>query len=161
MKQVPIFIALLLICFTGIGQAGKNKLRVGAGLNMAIPVYNLDISSPGGGADVIVYYGLSGKSNITADAAFIGLPGKGSYPSTGLIPIRLGVRYFPVPKLYAGAKAGLGIYTILKASASHLAYSFNGGYIITKKLEAGILYDGYTNDKSSFGYLGIRVGYNF
>ncbi len=144
-----------------MAQVEKNKIGVGAGLSLAIPAYNLDISSVGGGADVMLQYGISGKTALTADVAFIGLPGKNNYPSTAIVPIRLGVKYFPVPKIYAAAKGGLGIYTILKASASHFTYSFTGGYLITKKMEASLFYDGYSNNSTSFGYAGIRAGYNF
>lgn len=147
--------------FNAAAQVQKNRIGIGAGLSLAIPVYNLNISSVGGGGDVIVQYGLSGKTALTADAAFIGLPGKSNYPSTAIVPIRLGIKYFPVPKIYAGAKAGLGIYTILKASASHFAYAVTGGYLIAKKIEAGVFYDGYSNKNTSFGYAGIRAGYNF
>lgn len=161
MKQLTVF---FLLAFAGLGakaQVEKNKIGIGAGLSLAIPVYNLDISNTGGGADVMAQYGLSAKTAVTADVAFIGLPGKGNYPSTAIVPIRLGIKYFPLPKLYAGAKAGLGIYTILKASASHVAYSVTSGYLITQKIEAGIFYDGYSNNNTSFGYAGIRAGYNF
>ncbi len=161
MKQFILCIVLVFTGFCVAAQVEKNKTGIGAGLLLAIPVYNLDISSVGGGGDLLLQYGLSGKTALTADVAFIGLPGKNNYPSTAIVPIRLGVRYFPVPKIYAGAKAGLGIYTILKASASHFAYAVSGGYLLTKKIEAGLFYDGYSNKNTSFGYAGIRAGYNF
>jgi hypothetical protein len=152
----------LLLAQNTFGQTvPQHRLKAGAGLTLAFPVFNLDISSTGGGPDAILHYGLSDQLSITADAAFIGLPGKGRYPSTAIVPVRLGLKYFPLPKIYAGAKAGLGIYTILKASANHFAYSFSGGYMITRKIEAGVLYDGYTNKNSSFGYVGVRAGYVF
>lgn len=157
----PVFTLLLLNC-CACGQATpKNKFNLGAGISLAIPVYNLDISSTGGGADILFQYGISDKISLTADAGFTGLPGKAAYPSTAIIPIRLGLRFFPVSKVYVSGKAGLGIYTILKASAGHAAFSASAGYYITKKLEASWYYDGYTNRNSSFGYTGLRIGYHF
>ena len=162
MKRMFTSALLVLITVAAHSQAvKKNKLNFGAGLSLAIPVYNLDISSVGGGIDILLLYGLTHNISLTADAGFTGLPGKGVYPSTAIIPVRLGARYFPLPKLYLGAKAGLGIYTILKASASHTAYSLNTGYFLTKKMDASIFYDGFTNKNSSFGYTGFRLGYQF
>lgn len=155
------FVLLLLNCCINGQATPKNKFNLGAGIALAIPAYNLRISSTGGGADVILQYGISDKTSLTADAGFTGLPGKGSYPSTAIIPIRLGLRFFPVSKVYVSGKAGLGIYTILKASAGHAAFSASAGYYLMKKVEASCYYDGYTNKNSSFGYAGLRIGYHF
>ncbi|MBC7935620.1 MAG: outer membrane beta-barrel protein [Rhizobacter sp.] len=162
MKISGICILLFLGNFSANSQAvQKNKIKIGAGISLALPVYNLDISTTGGGVDVLLQYGLSRSVNLTGDVGFTGLPGKGVYPSTAIIPIRLGLRYFPVPKIYIAGKAGLGHYTILKASASYTAYAAGAGYMISKKFDASCYYDGFTNNNSSFGYIAIRAGYQF
>ena len=146
---------------TACAQVSKNRFNVGVGALLAVPVYNLDYSSTGGGVDATALYGLTDKISLSADIGFTGLPGKSVYPSTAIIPIRLGVRYFPTKKIYVGAKAGLGIYTILKASANHTAFSASLGYLPGKKLDAAFYYDGYTNKNTSFGYAGVRFSYYF
>jgi hypothetical protein len=161
MRVIFFLIAGLIYIPAGKCQAGKNKFNLGVGLLLAVPVYNLDFSSTGGGVEAIAIYSLSEKVNLTADVGFTGLPGKNIYPSTAIVPIRAGLRYFPTAKIYLGAKAGLGIYTILKASASHMAYSAAAGYLVAKKLDAELYYDGYSNKNTSFGYTGIRLGYYF
>lgn len=144
-----------------MSQVPKGNFKSGAGLSLAIPASNLDISSVGGGIDILVQYGLTEKIAITADAGFTGLPGKGKYPSTAIVPIRLGARFFPLTKVYLAAKAGIGIYTILKASANYTAFSASMGYLVLPKLDAAAYYDGYTNSNSTFGIAGLRIGYQF
>lgn len=161
MKVIFFLIAGFIYMPAGRCQAGKSKFNLGAGLLLAVPVYNLDFSSAGGGVEVNGIYGLTDKTGITVDIGFTGLPGKSIYPSTAIIPIRTGLRYFPASKIYLAAKAGLGIYTILKASANHFTYSAVAGYLITPKLDAGFYYDGYSNKNTSFGYTGLRLSYYF
>lgn len=161
MKQIPVLAFLVLSGLTGFTQVSKNDFQVGIGISLAIPVYNLEFSTTGGGVEASALYGLSDKVILTTDIGFTGLPGKNIYPSTAIVPIRAGLRYFPVPKIYLGAKAGLGIYTILKASANHFTYSGSAGYLLNRKLDAGLYYDGYSNKNTSFGYTGLRLSYYF
>lgn len=161
-KITRILFLLVLIHANGFSQPlTKNRIKAGMGLVLAIPAYNLDISSTGGGVDAFAQYGLTDNIGITADAGFIGLPGKGRFPSTAIVPIRFGGRYYTQSKIYFAGRAGLGVYTILKASANHFAYSFGSGYNITKNIDASLFYDGFTNKNSSFGYVAIRAAYRF
>ena len=162
MRIFYLFSLLILIHCNLEAQTGsKNYVKVGAGIYAAVPLYNLDMSATGAGGDIMLQYVVSDKVWLTADGGFAGLPGKKNYPATAIIPIRVGARYFPLTKVYVGVKAGLGIYTILKASANHTAYAAGAGYFLTDRLEAGISYDGYTNRNSSFGYGSVRLAYNF
>ncbi len=162
MRYIFTLCLIVLTVLNSFCQSGiKKKLKAGIGISLAIPIYNLSSSITGAGGDALLQYGLTENVNLTADAGFIGLPGKGKFPSTAIVPVRLGVRYFPQSKLYLAGKAGLGIYTILKASANHFAFSASSGYIIANKTDISVYYDGYSNKNTSFGYMGIRAGYNF
>jgi hypothetical protein len=162
MKISGIYSFLMFIYLSGHSQTPmKRKFNAGIGVSLAIPVYNLDYSSTGGGIDAIALYGITDKISITGDVGFVGLPGKSIYPSTAIVPIRAGLRYFPGSKIYIAAKAGLGIYTILKASANHFTYAAAAGYLINQKLETALYYDGYSNKNTSFGYTGLSLSYYF
>jgi hypothetical protein len=159
-----IFLLPVLCVFSFLGRAQdikKPAFKIGIGGTLAIPAYNLDYSSVGGGVDLLALYSLSQKISLSADAGFTGLPGKSILPATAIIPIRLGVRYFPGSKFYLGAKAGLGIFTIVKESTSYLAYAVGAGYNLNRHFDIGLSYDGYSKKDISFGYVGIRLGYTF
>ncbi|RYY51222.1 MAG: hypothetical protein EOO06_01405 [Chitinophagaceae bacterium] len=161
MKKPILSLCLVLSVISTRCQVAKSSFAVGAGISLAVPVYNLTSSKTGGGADVYVTYGLNQKLAISTDVGVVGLPGKGMYPSTAIVPIRVGLRYFPLDKVYASAKAGLGVLTILKASANHFAYGVSGGYSFSRRIDASVYYDGYSNNNTSFGYAGLRIAYQF
>jgi hypothetical protein len=162
MIKLLLFPMLCLGSFVGLAQdTPQAKFKIGIGASLVIPAGNLLDRTAGGGIDLLALYRLSEKVNFSGDAGFITLPGKSILPATGVVPVRLGIRFFPVPNVYLGAKAGLGIYTIVKESSTFLAGSVGAGYNFNNHFDAGISYDGYNNSERSFGYVGIRLGYTF
>lgn len=160
-KTLPLLcILVLLFCVTKAQESKARSLKVGAGLIFAVPTNNLDLNSVGGGIDVIAEYPLFKTFSVTADAGYIALNGKYGLPVTGIIPLRAGLKYYPFDNFFISGKAGLGIYTLSNVSINYLAYSFGGGVSINSRWDAGIAYDGYSND-GSFGYMAFRVGYFF
>ena len=162
MKKIILLPAFCILSFFAKSQDVKQEgFKIGLGATLAIPASNLQYSSVGAGLDVLALYGISNKILLSADAGFTTLAGKSFFPSTAIIPIRLGVRYLPIDKLYLTAKAGLGIYTIIKKSSNYLAYSLGVGYLLSPKLDLSASYDGYSKQNSPFGYVAIRLGYTF
>jgi hypothetical protein len=162
-KKVPIaafFIVLSLLCRAQI-KLGVNSLTLGAGISLAIPANNLPLSSIGTGIDLLAQYGLSEQLSVTADAGYMALFGKNAFPHTGVVPLRVGVRYFPVEQVYLAAKIGAGIYTLSNTNTSYTAYSVGAGYNLSEKIDVGASYDGFTRKFGSFGYAAIRLGYTF
>lgn len=162
MKNICLLLVLGFVSLVGKAQVRSFEgFHWGAGVSLALPVYNMEEKTFGVGADLMATYGISNHFGFTADAGYTALLTKYNLAPTSVIPIRLGMRYFPVSNLYLGAKAGLGINTLGNASINYTAYSFGAGYMCWKKLDLGAAYDGYTNSGSSFGYAAIRVGYIF
>jgi hypothetical protein len=164
MKKIkyPLLITACLLMGLALTAQDKfeKKLRVGVGISLAVPTNNLAYTSIGGGIDLIAIYPLSQAFALTADVGYTGLKGKYNIPFTGIIPIRAGVRYYPAEQFYLSGKAGLGLYTLGNVSQSYAAYSVGAGAEINKRWDAGLSYDGYSND-GSFGYLAVRLGYYF
>lgn len=165
MNSIKISGLICLFVIIGINslvaqEKNEKPFRIGVGIILAVPTNNLEYASIGGGLDVIGVYKLSPAISLTADAGYIGLKGKYNLPFTGIIPIRAGLRYYPVEKVYISGKAGLGLYTLGNVSQSYAAYALGAGAAINTKWDLGISYDGYTND-GSFGYMAIRLGYYF
>lgn len=162
MKKIILLSAFCIISVFAKAQDERNEgFKIGVGASLAIPASNLQYSAVGGGFDVLALYGISNKIFLSADAGFTTLSGKSFFPSTAIIPIRIGVRYLPVNKLYLAAKAGLGIYTIIKESSNYFAYSLGAGYMLSPKFDLSASYDGYSKQNISFGYAAIRLGYTF
>lgn len=135
--------------------------KIGAGANLAIPVNNASGSSIGAGLDLLGQFGIAENVGITADAGYTVLFGKDNFSDLSIIPLRAGLRFYPSPAFYLGAKAGVGILKTKGAdSRSATAYSFGAGYYISPLVDVSAAYDGYSKN-GSFGLLNIRLGYTF
>lgn len=165
MKRKAFVFTLLIVSLNGYAQTKRTVIegfKFGVGLSLAIPVSNLEFNTVGAGFDLLALYGLSHDLAVTADAGATALFAKYNIPTTAVIPIRLGIRYFPSADIYLAAKAGLGIYTLGDiVSENYTAWSLGAGYFLSKKFEVGASYDGYTKKNTSFGYMAIRIGYVF
>jgi hypothetical protein len=155
-------------CFMMLGlmSVAQNKpevksLKIGAGISLAIPANNLPLSSIGTGIDLLAQYGLSEDLSVTADAGYTALFGKNAFPHTGVVPLRVGFRYFPLEQVYLAAKIGAGIYTLSNTNTSYTAYAVGAGYNLSEKIDVSASYDGFTRKFGSFGYAAIRLGYTF
>lgn len=170
---------LLVFSYSGFCQdAAARTFKFGGGVELAVPVNGLSYSSIGAGVDLIGHYGLSDKIAITADAGYVGLFEKKDLSNSSIsgdiniIPIRGGIRFYPIEHVYVSGRAGIGIRTGGNTSDTYLAYAFGGGYMIDDKLDLGLAYEGYSKGSNvgylggayiynSFGYVGLRLGYFF
>lgn len=164
MKKVKcslLFCASLLLCQVATAQDKQvKKIKLGLGISLAVPTNNLAYTSIGAGVDVFALYNISQSLALTADAGYTVLKGKYDIPFTGIVPLRAGIRFYPVEPFYIGGKAGVGLYTLGNVSQGYAAYSVGAGAALNRRLDASISYDGYSND-GSFGYMAIRLGYLF
>jgi hypothetical protein len=164
-KIISTAIALFFCCQLFAQQRSANDLKgfkFSGGLTLAVPTSNLPLWSVGAGADLLVQYGVIRSLAITGDAGFTNLFGRRKdLNSYTIVPVRAGLRFFPVSKLYLGAKTGVGFLKVKGvAGATALAYSIGAGYIFNKKLDVGVTYDGYSKD-GTIGLMAVRVGYFF
>ena len=165
MKKILIAVTFFIASLKGMGQNLRTDIqgfKIGVGLSLAIPVSNLDANTIGAGFDILGQYGLDKNLAVTADAGVTALFAKYDIPTTAIIPIRLGFRYFPTSEIYLGAKTGLGIYTLGDIiSENYTAWSLGAGYLLDRRFDVSASYDGYVKKGISFGYMAIRIGYVF
>ena len=163
MNKIVLFLLFCCVMQTRlIAQTKAPKgFKVNVGVLMAIPASNLKYSTVGAGLDVQAQYGFSNAFVATSSVCYTGLAGEGFYPYTAAIPITVGLRYYPIAKLYAAGKLGWGVYTLSTTSINYTAYALGAAYEISKKWDTGVYYDGFINSKTSFGYVALRVGYTF
>lgn len=169
MKKLLFVCAVALFAFTSASaQSSDNaasKFKIGAGLNVMFPISNADLYSVGAGLDIMAQYNVAENIGITADLGYTSLMVKSKYKdigyksSVGIVPIRVGVRFYPSSQVYLGGKIGVGVGTS-SGSTTLTAYSFGAGYMLSPKLDIGLNYDGYSKN-GSMSFLGLRLGYTF
>lgn len=153
----------LLNCLNSVmAQTNFNTgLRIGGSVTLAVPVNKLKGFSVGAGIDVLAQYALSSNIAVTGDFGYTTVFAKDdNLASFDILPLRVGLRYFPSSQFYFGAKIGTGI-GVGKNSGSSTAYAFGAGLIMSPKLDVSANYEGFSKNGVSPGYLGIRLGYFF
>jgi hypothetical protein len=162
MKKTLLIIFLSAISFAASAQAFNEGLRIGGGLSFGIPVLNLKGYSVGAGVDVLAQYALAETVGITADFGYMTLFAKDdNLASFDVLPLRIGIRYFPVKQLYGAAKFGTGII-IGKGSTGSTAYAFGAGYVLGSRMDVSAHFEGYSRKELlSPSYLSLRLGYFF
>ena len=135
------------------------QFKVGAGLNLGIPVQNLSGSSIAAGIDLMGHYALSKEAAITGDIGYTALFAKNDGKTTNIIPVRVGIRYYPSSNFFLGGKIGAGFLSG-NGSTTTTAYSLGAGLKIDKQLEIGASYDAYSKE-GTIGLINFRLGYFF
>lgn len=161
MKKLFLGTLLFLCVFTVKSQ--NKDLKFGGGINVGIPVSNLNGTSLGAGFDLLAHYKVATQVAITGDIGYTALFGKNGASTTNLIPLRIGLRFYLTPEFYLSGKIGAGFLSnssSYSTSVTTTAYSIGAGYMIDKKLEIGASYDGYSKN-GTIGLLNLRLGFFF
>jgi len=165
MRKIYVLFGLMFIFFQGISQqktVSKKGFSFGLGLSLAIPARNLATNTIGGGLDVLGKYGLSEKLVATADVGVTALAARFNIPTTAVIPIRLGLRYYPATNVYLLGKAGIGIFTLGDVvSENYAAWALGAGYVVNRRLDIATAFEGFAKKSTDFGYVSFRLGYTF
>lgn len=160
MKKLIFSFAVLLLSTIVANAQSERPFSAEIGLDLAIPASNLKGYSIGAGIDALGQYMVTDKVGITADAGYTALFPKSGGKNLGIIPIRAGIRFYPTDNFYLAGKAGVGIITIPGDNYTSTAYSFGGGYMLSRAADLGVTYDGYSK-AGSFGLVNLRIAYKF
>ncbi|MEO7444447.1 MAG: outer membrane beta-barrel protein [Ferruginibacter sp.] len=166
MKKLIVIAVFALVTFSVKAQdEGSNTgFKFGAGVMVGLPASNLDGAGVIFGADLIGHYGFSETLAATLDAGYQNISAKNGGTGLNLIPIRVGLRYYPSMKFYIAAKGGIGLLSASGGgsgnSVTTTAYSAGVGYMLNEKTDLSVSYDGYSKD-GSFSIVGLRLGYFF
>lgn len=152
---------IVLLISVHVCCAQQSKARISAGALLLGPASNLQLWSAGTGLDLLAEWKAIYKIGITADAGYAVLFGRKSLSNYKIVPVRIGLRYYALNDLYISARAGIGFLNIKDVSKiTAFSYSLGAGYLVNKKIDIGIGYDGYRND-GSIGLVAFRIGYFF
>jgi len=168
MKKLFFLFALVII--VSKIQAQENKpaetgFRFAAGINVGLPTGDFgDSHSFGIGVEAQPEYLLSNKLSVYGSAGYTNFFGKKisgfKIDNVGLIPILAGAKFYPAPKFFVGAKAGLGILTGSGDSESAFDYQPQVGYS-AEKFEVNLGYNALTKDGETLSNLSLSFLYKF
>lgn len=78
----------------------------------------------------------------------------------GVVPLKVGLKYFLTKSIYAEGQAGAAFYTHLGGSPA-FAYSIGLGYKVSNHVDLGVRYEAWSKEGSPSGQIGLRLGYSF
>lgn len=139
--------------------SARSQVKFGGGLNVGLPVQNLSGSSVAVGADLMLHYAASLQVAITGDVGYTALFAKNDGKTTSIIPLRAGIRFYPVSNFFLGGKIGAGFLSG-NGSITTTAYSLGAGVKMDDQLEIGASYDAYSKE-GTIGLINFRLGYFF
>jgi len=140
-----------------------------AGVHLGLPTGDFKIShSFGVGAEFQGEYFASEKFSIVASTGYYHFLGKeytilGStdeYPALGLLPINAGVRFYPVPQFFVGAKAGYAFNIGDDYEGGNFNYVPHIGFN-ANKIQLYVSWDGIQKDDYGTGHIGFGALYRF
>ena len=127
------------------------------------------------GGTARLQYGFSNNLALTLTSGYYNFFGKSyggnNYQSLGMVPIKVGLKYFVSKNIYVAGEAGVGIET--KAFAyqgepddldaqthTKLLLSPGVGYA-NKHWDVGVRYENYSGQSDNYGVVALRLAYGF
>ena len=150
MKKAFLAAAFVVAGFIG-AKAQDEGFRFGAGVKAAAPIGDFGkVSSFGIGAEV------QGEYMFSANFSGLGSIGYTHYlekddsgADGGIVPILAGIRFYPAPEFFVGAKAGVAISTS-KGGGSAFNYLPHIGYN-SESFQISLGYDAWTKNSFTSG----------
>ncbi len=149
-------------------QNAKSSFSFNAGFQISVPTGDFtENNSIGVGPSFEVHYSITGKWVVTALAGYTYYFGKGFYKNSGLnmIPVCVGVNFYPVNKFYLGCQLGVvaffyddPFFGTLGNADFYIAPQ--AGYEITKHIITTLKFEN-TPDDGGFYSTTLRVAYKF
>ncbi|MGB4776530.1 MAG: outer membrane beta-barrel protein [Daejeonella sp.] len=144
---------------------GDSKaLRLGIGFNAGLPLddaYDLAL-----GGDIRLQKDFTSNISATLSAGYTnfsfkdGLELPDGTTSISYIPVKAGVKVFPIEKFYVSAEAGAAFATEEGVGTS-LVYAPGIGYAFNNGLDLGVRYEGFYRNEVNLGQVALRIAYGF
>ena len=177
MKKVSKFIAVACaagaLFFTTNANAQTtttttvpNPWRFGIGVEGGIPTGNAsNTSSFELGATARLQYDAGEHFAWTLTSGYYNFFGKdvpaggSTYPSVGIVPVKLGIKAFFAPNFYFGAEAGAGFETQSEGNTKLILSPALGW--ANRTWDIGARYENFSGQNNNYGLAGLRVAYAF
>jgi hypothetical protein len=160
-----IFFSVNVKAQTAIGS-DKSPWRLGFGVEGGIPTGDAHPSSGfelGGSARL--QYGLNSSVALTLTSGYTNFFIKDAYKvpgglsNIGIVPVKVGAKFFVAPSIYLGAEAGAGFETASGGNTKLLLSPALGW--ANEHWDLGVNYTNYSGQSDSYGSVGLRLAYGF
>lgn len=163
-------IAVLSLGSANAQEAAAGGFHFGGGLRLALPMGDMaDFQGFGIGAELQGEYMFSDMVSGTITTGYTSFTGKdvdfgggitAKSDAMGYIPILAGVRVYPSPTFFIGAKVGYGILTGGGSSDGAFNYEPQIGYNGTK-IQVALGYNGLSKEGSTMSHIALTGIYKF
>jgi hypothetical protein len=144
----------------------KSAWRLGFGVEGGIPTGDAHPSSGfelGGSARL--QYGVNSSVALTLTSGYTNFFIKDDYrlpggPSNlGIVPVKVGAKFFVGQNVYLGAEAGAGFETVSNGNTKLLLSPALGW--ANEHWDVGVNYTNYSGQSDTYGSVGLRLAYGF
>lgn len=168
MKKLLLVFAISTIATYVSAQEKRDKpILISVGVEGSLPIGDFgDFYSFGIGGSLQGEYKAARELGITLNAGYLNYTGKTvagtKIPSSGLVPVLAGAKYYLGGGAYAHGQLGVAISTE-KGGGSNFMYTPGLGYLFAPGFDAEIKYVGISNGEGSgsSNSIGLRLAYNF
>jgi hypothetical protein len=157
--------------FIGTNQASAQSssgdsqaVRLGVGVSAGLPTNdNFNIAL---GGDLRLQKDFFSNISGTLSAGYTNFSVKDEaksflgYDSRGYIPVKAGIKIFPVERFYISGEVGAGFGTD-KGQGTALVYAPGIGLGFNNGVDLGVRYEGFAQDGDNLGQVALRVAYGF
>lgn len=169
MKKVILSVAIMAIGFCATAQESDKQLKFSVGVEAGLPLGDFNkVSSIGIGGSVQAEYAAAENLGLTLNAGFLSFRGKTvesvKFPSTSLIPVLAGAKYYFTEKVYGHAQLGLTFASLkldgVSYNESGFTYAPGIGVKASDNIDVELKYQAYSKGGTT-SFLGLRVAYSF
>ncbi|TDQ08562.1 hypothetical protein [Pedobacter metabolipauper] len=168
-----LFLAAAIAGFFGISNVNAQTSdpamggsKIGIGAEFAFPTGNFgEIYKMGYGGSLQYQMPIANKLNFLATAGYLNFTPEDGLPfeDYGVIPVKLGARYFLAENFYAGGELGAAFGTGDNSETAFIYTPHIGvEFPVADKgtVDLGARYEAWSNNGTS-RFIGLRLAYNF
>lgn len=132
--------------------------RLGVGASVGLPTN--DAYSIALGGDVRLQKDFFSNISGTLSAGYTNFSVKDVDASVGFIPVKAGIKIFPVQRFYISGEVGAGFGTD-KGQGTALVYAPGIGLGFNNGLDLGVRYEGFVLNDVNIDQVALRLAYGF
>lgn len=169
MKKVIFSLAIAVVALSANAQKESDKtLKFSVGVEAGLPLGDFkQVASIGIGGSVQGEYAAAETVGITLSAGYLTFSGKTvdedgisfKYPSTSIIPVLAGAKFYFAEKFYGHAQAGMSFFN--NGGGSAFTYAPALGVMPSENIDISLKYQGASKSGSTTSFIGVRVAYSF
>lgn len=140
-------------------QPDSKAWRLGAGVSVGLPTdNNYDIAL---GGDLRLQKDFFSNISGTLSAGYTNFSTKAEDSgSIGYIPVKAGIKIFPIPRFYISGEVGAAFGTDENQETA-LVYAPGIGVGTNTGIDLGLRYEGFAQNGNNLGQVALRVAYGF